>query len=341
MQRGVGQHDAELPVPRRHRPGDAVVRPARQQHDRAPRTGQQAAGRAGQRGLVRRVDDAQRARRGEISDHDRERLVLAVLARPQRRGGRLAARCGRQVIAADALDRDDLPGPQQRGCLGHRVARQLGPGLVGQPQPRPAVRTADRLGMEPAVGGVVVFRRAGGAHGEPGHRGQRPVVGHAAHDREPRSAVRAVDERVAEPPVGRVGQLGQAVGARRGVRRDQGAPSAVALAGRYGEAGQPAGPDAPDRDPVDPGQWRRLALKPVKERGHRRGRSFHLGEHAVDVVADVAGQAQAGGERVDEGAEAHPLDDALHPHRGPDPAGRLWRAHRLIIRTLSSSMAIS
>ena len=35
------------------------------------------------------------------------------------------------------------------------------------------------------------------AHREAGHRGQRPVVGHAAHDREPRPAVRAVDERVA------------------------------------------------------------------------------------------------------------------------------------------------
>ena len=51
------------------------------------------------------------------------------------------------------------------------------------------------------------------AHREAGHRRQRPVVGHAAHDREPRAAVRAVDERVADSG-GRPGRT-----ARPGSRR--------------------------------------------------------------------------------------------------------------------------
>ena len=49
----------------------------------------------GRAGLVssgrRRVDLGQPPRRGQVGGHDRERLVLAVLARPQRRDGLLVA----------------------------------------------------------------------------------------------------------------------------------------------------------------------------------------------------------------------------------------------------------
>ena len=54
---------------RARRPG----RGGAQQHDRAGRAGQQGGGRG--------VDLGQRPRRGQVGDHDRERLVLAVLAR--------------------------------------------------------------------------------------------------------------------------------------------------------------------------------------------------------------------------------------------------------------------
>ena len=78
---------------------------------------------------------------------------------------------------------------------------------------RPAVRAGVRLGVEAAVARVVVLGPARGAHGEAGHRRQRPVVRDAAHDREPRAAVGAVDERVAVAAVGGVER------ARRGTRR--------------------------------------------------------------------------------------------------------------------------
>ena len=54
----------------------------------------------------------------------------------------------------------------------------------------------------------------------------------------------------------------------------------------------------------------------------RRRRAFHLGEHPVDVVTDQAGEAEPGRQRVHEGPEADPLDDALHPDGRPGSLDR-------------------
>ena len=54
-----------------------------------------------------RPEHDQRARRSRLARHQRERLVLAVLARAQRGDGRLVVGAAGEVIAADALDGDD------------------------------------------------------------------------------------------------------------------------------------------------------------------------------------------------------------------------------------------
>ena len=260
VQRGVGQHDPELAVARRRRRGDACLRlrlrPARQQHDRPGRAGQQVGGRG--------VDLGQAPRRGQVRGHDRERLVLAVLAGPQPRDGLLAGGVGGQVIAAQPLHGEDPALPEQFGGRRQRLALADVPGRVPQRQPRPAGRAAGRLGVETAVTGVVVFGGARLAHRERRHGRHRPVVGHIPDDGEPGPAVGAVDERVPEPPVGRIDELAQAVGAGRGVRRYQGpappgGPRATGrrcpgrLAGGDGEGRRPPGGDGPGGDPLDPG----------------------------------------------------------------------------------------
>ena len=58
------------------------------------------------------------------------------------------------------------------------VARPTGAVGAAPPQPRAARGAGVGLGVEAAVGGVVVLGPARGAHREPGHRGGRPVVGH-------------------------------------------------------------------------------------------------------------------------------------------------------------------
>ncbi len=90
-----------------------------------------------------------------------------------------------------------------------------------QVQPRPADEASIRLRMKAPVSRVAVLLGALGAHREVAHRGHRPVVGHVADDREARAAVGAVDERVAVASVACREQLGDALGARRGVRRDE------------------------------------------------------------------------------------------------------------------------
>ena len=112
VQRRVRQHQAEMPVTGRHRVRDRcrAVGPPGQQHDR-PRA-------AGQHPLRGGIDLAQRPRGGQVADHHRERLVLAVLAGPQPGRGVLAGGVGGQVVPAEALDRQHLAlaqRPRRRG----------------------------------------------------------------------------------------------------------------------------------------------------------------------------------------------------------------------------------
>ena len=97
-----------------------------------------------------------------------------------------------EVVAAEALDRDDAP----------PAARQRGGDRVGAPPARRPSRRQPRRGPQSgqAFGcawkrrsaGSSVLGLAGRAHREARHRGERAVVRHAADDREPRAAVRAV-----------------------------------------------------------------------------------------------------------------------------------------------------
>ena len=80
-------------------------------------------------------------------------------------------------------------------------------------QRRTAVRAADRLRVEPPVGGIVVFARTVGAHREAGHRGGGAVVRQRGDDGEARAAVGAVDEGVPVAPVAGVALFGGAFGA--------------------------------------------------------------------------------------------------------------------------------
>ena len=68
---------------------------------------------------------------------------------------------------------------------------------VQQGQLRPALRAGDRLGVESAVAGILVFGLAVAAHAEGVHRGPRPIVRQLLDDRPARAAVGTVGERVA------------------------------------------------------------------------------------------------------------------------------------------------
>ena len=234
MQRRVRQHHAQLGRAGRDRRRRLVAIPisAWSEHDRPLRRAQQ-----------RPLDLAQLdERRGVVCgrDHQRERLVLPVLARPQRAHRRLVIGAAGEVKAADPLDRDDravAESGRRREHLITRTTAVAGSSVavrIDQPDRRSALGARVRLGVKAPVGRILVLRPAGGAHLESGHRRQRSVVGHPAHDREARSAVGAVDERVPVAAILGIEQLAQAVGARRRVRchRGVGRLAARALADR-------------------------------------------------------------------------------------------------------------
>ncbi len=150
VERRVGEHHAQLAHARRDRRRDRRVRPPGGDHDRP-------VGRRQPRALgLGEGDELPR-----VLGHQRERAVLAVLARAQPRDGRLVVGAAREVVAADPLDGQDRAAAEQRSGGRHRVA---GGGAAvarrDQPRPRPAVRARVRLGVEAAVRRVLVLRPA-------------------------------------------------------------------------------------------------------------------------------------------------------------------------------------
>ena len=177
VKRGVGQHHAEVRAAGRDRRRRA---PACQ-----PARGASTIGRAAskQRGLG--VARARRAPRGgEVRRHQRERLVLAALARPQPARPPLVVGAAGEVVAAEALDRDDraLGSAAAAAPTGSRPSPRvkLAAARVGQARTRPALRARVRLRVEAPIGRVLVLRGAALAHRESppsscagGRRGRR------------------------------------------------------------------------------------------------------------------------------------------------------------------------
>ena len=143
VQRRVGQHHAQIAGMRGDGRGDPHAGPARSDDDR-PLAAED---------LRRRLDQ----RRG-VANHQGERPVLAVLARPQPRHGRLVVGAAGEMEAADPFDGDDRAREQ-------RLHRLLDP----RRHPRAARRARVRLRVKAPVARVVVLGLA-----EVAHRRNRP-----------------------------------------------------------------------------------------------------------------------------------------------------------------------
>ncbi len=186
-----------------------------------------------------------------------------------------------------------------------------------EPDPRTALGARDGLGMEAAVGRIVVFLRAGVAERERAHGGVRTVIGELHRDREPGPAVGAVDEGVAGAAVRRIGHLGHAVVADGDIGRHEGPHGAVSGALDDAEPDLLRCRASHGVDTEDPGQRRRVGDQTRRESLDHVGRTLDLDEHALGVVADVPGETQLAGQAVHERSEAHPLDDPDHPDAAP------------------------
>ena len=154
-------------IPRRALPAATLRASAGSPRRRATR---RTIGRSGpvEQAALDRADAGQRVGRGHVGDHDRERLGPAALAVAQRPDGRLVGRVAGEVVAAEALDGDDLPRAQVGGGRGQRV---VGAGRRG--------------GRGRAAGRRAGARRPGrrrarrGSGGSPGRRTRRRRPGTA------------------------------------------------------------------------------------------------------------------------------------------------------------------
>ena len=287
MQRRVRQHEPEVGRARR----DGRRRPAASGRRRASTIGRS---REAQQRLRALADLDQRAGRLDVRDEQRERPVLAVLARAQQRDGGLVVGAAGEVVAAEALDREDLAVEEVLHGGAHGVvAVDRRPVALEQAHLRPAHGARVGLRVEAAVERVLVLGLARVAHDEARHRRQRPVVGDPADDREARPAVRAVQKRIAVAAVGRVGELGEAVLARRRVRRDGRRRGAAVRARDDLKARLADDVDVLRLDAAHVGQRRRVAREPRDERLDDVRRALRLDEHAALVVEHPAGDRRA------------------------------------------------
>jgi hypothetical protein len=97
--------------------------------------------------------------------HDRERLILAVLAGSQPGDCGVVCCVAREVPAAEPFDRDN-----------GAVSEQLNGSLDRERESRPAQWAAGCLGVKAAVAWIVVLAAAVGAEREASHRGVGAVV---------------------------------------------------------------------------------------------------------------------------------------------------------------------
>ena len=132
VERRVGEEQAHEGVAGRYGRGEARRGAPPHQHDRPLDRGEEC--------RLARPEVGDVPRRGEVEDHHRERLLVALLSRAQAAHGLVRRRIAREVVAAEALPRDD-PAVAE-GCRG----RGQGIGRAGEGLPRraPAARRAAR-----------------------------------------------------------------------------------------------------------------------------------------------------------------------------------------------------
>ena len=295
VQRRIGQHPPHHPLPRRD-----PVRQARlallQHHNRRRRITKR---------LVRPVTHHRIALNRLHFRHDGQGLCGPVLARPQR-GNRIGVqRVTDQMKPADPLDGQYLSRPQPRGRLGNRITLDLGL----KPDTRTTVGTGHGLGMEPAVGGILILCSAGLTHGKARHAGHRPIIGQTRNNRKPRPAMGAIGKRVSKPAIIRIHHLAQTgLADRRIGRHPRFGPRATT--GDNLERPRERALNLDHLNRIHPCQRRCLA----PNRGDKRINLPARGpdQHPLGVIPDPTGHPEPTRNPPDKGTKAHALHLPAH-----------------------------
>ena len=253
----------------------------------------------------------------EIAGHQSERLGIALLQGTQTGHRLLVGGVASELIAAEPLDGDDLALLQEAAhrvdVIEHGMLIEAHGASVeaDEPRLRAADMAGDRLGVEPAIGGIAILRIAGRTHGEDRHRGLRAVIGNASDDGEAWAAMGAIGEGVAVAARERVEHFGRTVLTDSGVGRDLGMGRAADALGDAELAREIAAKGA-RLDLVDAAKRWTLALHALEEARNRAAAAADPHQNAVRVVQHFAHEAQLAGDAPHGRAEAHALHAAAH-----------------------------
>ncbi len=303
VQRGVGQEDAEKTIAGSDAVCEARAGFAREQDD-GSFDGEQALP-----GGV--IDKTQAIHIFQATEHDGERLFDATLVFAKPVYSNLGTGIASQMKPSKSFYRENAvliekaSGFPQR--LGNVEVRTIGgPEL----QLRAAIPTGVRLRMETAVGGVVIFCLAGGAHLEGSHGSARAVVRNISNDGEPRATVGAIDKGIAEAAVARAHHFAQAIAANGYVRRNESfgwrieaarenAKGAFRL--RFGVTGE---------ERSNFGQRRKFGGQTPQKAVQTIGLTLDFDRHSGRSIGNETGEIAFLRKAKDKGAKADTLDDA-------------------------------
>ena len=259
-------------------------------------------------------DDDRALHVGQGWEHDRERLLLAMLqgSQPLHRavviGPHEEVKSAEPFHGHNASFADRADGIGECGASGreHPAAR------IDERQPGPARRTGVRLRVEPAIQRVVVFALAGLAHHEALHRRAGPVVRQRLDDGEARAAVRAVGEGILEAAIRGIEDLAQAIVAGGDIRKDERDQRPVGRALADLEPGIAARVEPRCFQALDCGARRPFGKEPRQEAVEGETIPLDLDAHPLRRVAHPSLEVQRDGETVDKRSEADALHGAGH-----------------------------
>ena len=215
-----------------------------------------------------------------------------------------------QMESPDALDGGDASLHQGPPDKGNGVAPPFAP--PRQIDFGAAIIAADGLGVVTAAGGVVVLGTARPAHGEDPHAGPFPVVGHGVQNGQPGAAGGAIDEGMQITAVRGVEKLLPALGADADIGRNEDVPRLVEAFDDGKSVILFFLVDA-HIGLEDHGTGRRVGGKTVQELGQLFFRTPGADLHERPLVGHTAGNAAELRDPGHEGAEPHPLHDAVEP----------------------------
>jgi hypothetical protein len=332
MQWTVGQHHTELAQAWRQQGGQGTGIAAARQHDGPCGALQQGPGRIIEFDAVSKGLHSIHASGGK---HHRQGLVGSLLAGTQGGDGGIIAGITHQVIAAHTLDGQHgmLAQGIHGGAQGVFIVMDKFLPRYGEAQSRSTGGAGQGFGMEAAVGGIAVFRRAVRAQGKARQGRVGPVVGQGADQGVTRTALGTVGEGVAVATLSGILNLRDAVRAGEIIGRQMNARRMIRMAGADLEIRQGFQRQGLLRTQPGMCQWWCL-LQQITTKG-RDGRrvTLHPDLHLPEPVAYPAPQAMPEREPVDKGPETHALHPALE-----DEAHRV---RGLVLLILHSSLPAS